>query len=1314
MPAASVPDTIDTDHATNRFKSAYYNALYYNPAITYTPPPKYNGSTCNLTTNPATCYPNIIYTAAPLNGFATSLGTAVNLSNNYWATASYSPNNTTQTNAGSPSGSSDRNYYATSTSVTGSPTNYSVTCTVNFDDRGGTTADRIDITGGCTNPFSSLNGTSGITVTVSGVTGTPNTNGTYTATYVSGTRITVGDRFSVDRNTVANVTLSWSIPGATTTTISYPAYYYRFYSQAGVAKPATCTATVANQKSDDNCYIKVNVPTAEQQNFANWFSYYRTRNFAVVSSTMRAFANIDGVNRVAWQGLTTCTTFGTNCDGWTISGDTVGLDKDNRIRRLNAVLANGKTHKQELFEWLSRFPTAGSTYTLKAAERVGQYFQGTININHPFADDPQIRDFPLNPDGTSKTTYDACRRNVHVLMTDGGWCGGSSSAQRVSVGDTNSTAITVPVGPSNGTSNTLNYSWTPGAPYRDGQANNLSDLAFYYWATDLQSGLTNNLLPIIKDTSGSATVNNNNITVAQWLNPKNDPATWQHLNTYAVGLGLQSTLVSPYAAWGGDTFSGDYSKLALGTSCPTSTSSTSTASAYCWPYTNLTDSCPPIDLDQQRKTYDLWHAAISSRGKFFSSESPDDLVGAFNSILSEVSGNNSSAAAAATNSTSIQTGTVLYQAQFSGNNWSGHLFSFPVTSDGSVRDLNSDGKLDGNDANWDAATLIPVHTSRNIRTYNGSSGTSFAWANLSASQQLALNTTSAGVDTLGSDRLNWLRGDSSREVRFTGGVFRNRTTTVLGDIVNSDPIFTQKEDFGYTSLPTTETGQSTYAAFVTAKGSGVSPRTPMVYEGANDGMLHAFRADSGNSDSGKELFAYIPAAVYGNLSSLTQTEYSHKYFVDGTPSIGDAYLSTWKTVLVGGLGKGGKAIYALDISNPGSFTDSHVLWEYSGSGSDTGSTGTTDADGLGLTYSQPQIARLHDGSWAAIFGNGYNSTSEKAFLYIVNLSTGTLITKIRTNSSPSNGLSTPKLFDNNNDKIIDFVYAGDLQGNLWKFDLTATSPSSWGLGNGGNPLFTARNGSGQVQPITAQPTIGGHASGGVLIYFGTGSYLTNSDLSDNTIQSFYAIWDKPSASGTVLRSSLVQQSITQEVTKTSTISGCTDNPATTENECVATFSLRATSTNTVDYTSKFGWYMDLLPPSPGVASGERIISSALLKYDRVIFLTVIPSSDSCVPGGESWLMEMDASTGGATGTSSFDFNNDNNFDDADKINTSTTASGVKSTVGIVKATVWLEKDGTGTAVKEMSGSTSNIMSVKNKGGTVTSGTVDRLYWLQIQ
>lgn len=1224
MPWAAVPDSITGEHGYKRYKSSYYNALYFDPTVTYPPPPKYNGTTCPNADAPATCYPNSSFTAAPINGFDTSRGT-VNLSTSYRATQSYNPNSTSQS-------------------------------------------------------------------------------------------------------------------FASTDSSGQAAYYYTFNSGN-----ANCNGS----KTDEDCYNKVTVSVAQQQNFANWYSYYRTRNLATVSAAMRAFANVDGNIRVAWQGLSTCTTFGTNCNGW----GAPGLNKDNRIRRLNAdneaitgtvivpvthtatcsnvyfdrrsgddeiliqgsgtgcssffsgitsgtqVIVSGaannsyngtytvsssnnstsiritqsfsndytapsatltwienqtqtsitgyKTHKEVLFEWLSRFPSSGSTYTLKAAERAGEYFRGAITVSHPYAEDPQITD----------GMHYSCRRSVHLLMTDGGWCG-DTGGNAVNVGDTNSTAVTVPVGPSG----VSNYSWTPAAPYRDGQSNNLADIAFYYWAKDLQDGangsenLANNLVPLNKDASGTAD--------DKWKNPKNDPATWQHLNTYMVGLGLSDTLVAPYAVWGGSTFAGDYAKLALGTSCPVSTTSSSAASQFCWPYTQSGESCPPSTANQQKKVYDLWHAAISGRGKFFSSESPDDVVNAFNDILNDVANASSSSAALVANSTSIQTGTMIYQAKFNSQDWSGTILALPVQGDGSI-----------GTALWDASKLIPSAASRKIFTYNGSAGKTFSNCNasLDAAQKAYLDKDGSGAtDNKCAERLDWLSGNA------VSG-FRSRPATVLGDIVNSDPMYSKNEDFGYSELPGGTPGKTTYASYVAQKGS----RMPAVYVGANDGMLHAFRADAGDTNSGKELFAYIPYGVYDHLSALTDTNYSHKYYVDGPPSVGDAYLSNaWKTVLAGGLGKGGKSIYALNITDPAAFGAANVMWEFA------------DAADLGYTFSQPQIARLNNGVWAAIFGNGYNSTSDKAFLYIVDLSDGSLIKKIATNTSVANGLSTPYLYDSDNDKIIDAVYAGDLQGNLWKFDLSATAASSWGLGNGGVPLYTATNDSSQIQPITTQPVAGGHPQGGVLIYFGTGSYLTSTDVTDTNVQTFYAIWDNGSA-GTVQRNQLQQQSIVWQGSKFG-------------------FELRETSQNSVNWGSQRGWRMDLVPP--GGNGGERVISRALLKAGRVIFVTLIPATDPCLPGGDSWLMELDLLEGGGSVPSAFDFNNDNKFDNDDLLDSGRTASGLKSTVGITKTPTWLETEtGDGPCIKEMSGSSGNIMSVKNRCDKTPSGSSQtREYWLQIQ
>ncbi|MGY6276210.1 pilus assembly protein [Methylomonas sp. MgM2] len=1210
----------DSDLDSRYLKSAYFNPIYYDPTKTYRPP--LNASQAPLTTS---------YTSAYINGFDPSLGT-VDLSSDYRPSAGLFLHNDTATHEFMNHYPGD--FSSGTNTITGTTTN---TNPPKFTISGYTSISSVKVNGTNTSNAGTLFGS---------CTTSNDPSGDYKyKIQVSGSTATLCFR---DSSTMRNKSIEIKAR-------SIGAYYYLYDEN---------NTNCNNTSTDNDCYDLVMVSatsgpggTDERQNFANWYSFFRTRNLMTVTATSRAMANLPNSYRVAWQSLNSCrgstsSLVTSDCEGW----ESTSPNFSNRIDRFAG------THKDNFFKWLFRVKTNTSTPLRQAMERVGEYYK-TSGENSPYDNDFS----------TSNSGELSCRKNFHVMMTDGIWNDSVSG-----YGNKDNTSLTLPDG--------VGYSPIP--PYKDSNSNSLADIAFNYWATDLRtdSGMDNDLLPSYKDRSGTDAEN--------YQNPRNDPATWQHMVNYTVGLGLSTFLSNVGLTWDGSTYTGSYPDIA--------------AETLNWP------SVSSSGVDGN--TADVWHAAINSRGKFYNVERPSDLENAFADILIGISDSTSAAAATAANSTSIQTGTVLYQAQFDPNDWSGHLYNFTVSSDGTIRDINGDGKLNAVDANWDAASLIPAAGTRRIVTWNGSAGVTFFWDNLSFLQQMALKTSSSGVvgsDAMGQDRLAWLRGDTSKEER-VNGIFRNRIDTILGDIINSDPIYTHNEDFGYANLPSAATERSTYAAFVTGKSS----RPPMVYEGANDGMIHGFRADISHADKGKELMAYIPAAVYGNLSFLTEPEYSHRYYVDGSPNVGDTYINgSWKTLLVGGLGKGGKAVFALDISSPYSYggdtAGDNVLWEYSGSSDpDTANdgTGVTDADGMGYTFSQPQIGRLQSGDWVAIFGNGYNSASERAFLYIVNLSNGGLIRKIPTSTSVSNGLSTPRLYDSDGDKIIDYVYAGDLQGNMWKFDLTSANSSEWAVANSGNPLFIARNASNQIQPITAQPTIGDHSSDGVLVYFGTGSYLTNNDVSDTTVQSFYAIWDNPLSPGTVARTSLVQQSIIEDgISKT--LDGCTDNPATPDNECV--YDVRATSSNTVDYSTKLGWYLDLVPTS-GVAAGERVVSGAIIRYDRVIFLTAIPSDDPCNPGGTSWLMELDARTGSATSISSFDFNNDDKFDEQDLLSSGHTASGVKSNVGIIKSTVWLEKEGTGTAMKEMSGTSSNIMSVKNKGAVVSVGEVKRRYWLQIQ
>ena len=1008
------------------------------------------------------------------------------------------------------------------------------------------------------------------------------------------------------------------------------AFYHLFYSDKPSApKPPKCTGS----RDDEDCYVKIVVGSSDditsgtanqkKQNFANWYSFHRTRALTAMSAAMNAVTSLDTDQvRLAWQSVASdynknCDSFGTTCRGY----DTAN-HHENRMRSLDAAKWNdaSTTHRTDFYNWIARLQVGAYTPLRSAMERAGAYYM-TSGQNSPYAKHPYTT---LGADETLEEL--SCRKNFHILFTDGLW----NRDDNVDFGgNLDNTAATLPD----------NSSYNERAPFKDTNSNSLSDIAFKYWKTDLRSDLKNNVAEYIVDRSGDNT--------AQYWNPQNDPATWQHMVNFTIGLGLSSILTNP--AWGGSTFTGDYSDLAAGKKS--------------WPAIN---EAPIPGNEPDGHVYDLWHAAINSRGQFFSADNPAAVSAAFQTVFESILTATPSAAALAANSTSIQTGTMVYQARFDSSDWHGQLLAYSVNSNGSI----------GNEQ-WDASELIPAHGSRNIFTWNGSTGKTFSNCNssLSIAQKSALDTNNNGtVDNLCSARLSWLRGDASNETR-NGGAFRNRAVSVLGDIINSDPAYVQNEDYGYATAGFTE--KISYADFVSSKSS----RIPMIYVGANDGMLHAIRADSGDTASGKEIFAYIPAGVYDKLSRLTDTAYDHTYYVDGPPNSGDAYWDgSWKSVLVGGLGGGGKSIYALDITDPDGFGATDVLWEYS------------DAADLGNTYSQPQIARLANGEWAAIFGNGYNSTSDQAFLYIVKLSDGTLLKKIPAGNATGNGLSTPVLYDTDSDGITDAVYAGDLLGNLWKFDLSSATSSSWAIGNGGDPLFTAINDDGTTQPITSQPAVGGHSSGGMLVYFGTGRYLASTDPGDTTVQSFYAIWDKDT-SGTVDRSQLQEQTITAETTEFG-------------------FDIRETSDNTVDWAGgKRGWYMDLTPPS-GIANGERIVSKPLIKYDRVIFVTVLPSSDQCTAGGSSWIMELELMTGGRTTLSAFDFDGDGDFDSDDELASGNVGTGVKSKVGITKTPTWL-KGSDGKDFKELSGTSGGIMSLGNRG-EVIPGTVKRLFWQQIQ
>ncbi|RFC35373.1 MAG: Tfp pilus assembly protein, tip-associated adhesin PilY1 [Candidatus Nitrotoga sp. SPKER] len=635
-------------------------------------------------------------------------------------------------------------------------------------------------------------------------------------------------------------------------------------------------------------------------------------------------------------------------------------------------------------------------------------------------------------------------------------------------------------------------------------------------------------------------------------------------------------------------------------------------------------SNPPNPLDQ-----------MAVAGGTFSAFFASDLVSlnsTFSKIFSDILAKTGSAAAVATNTANLQIDNYIFQAKFQTTDWSGQLVSLRVdTSSGSVVKTEK----------WDAAPKLDAISpaSRVILTKGAADGVSFEWANLtfgsSTSQQTLLNTNNLGInDGLGSARLDYLRGETSNEGT-SPGQFRARNAStasgsILGDIVNSGPLYVGAPKAGYSDVD--------YPGYAAFRARYLS-RKPVVYVGANDGMLHGFDAQldsSGNpvSTGGNEVIAYVPSQMFGSLSQLTAQNYNqnHRYMVDGTPMSADVYLPSltgssvdkWRTVLIGNMNSGGKGYFALDITNPnlsgfsastfsaGNAADL-LLWEF------------TDADDtdMGYAYNLPpqdstnsqakQIVRLQNGNWVAVVGNGYNSTNGRAVLYLLNIEKGidgSWVTsgdffKVVADSGPNNGLSTPVPYDSNGDGMVDVAYAGDLLGNMWRFDISTPS----------TPVASLLFSSGTTKPITTPPVVFSHPSGGNMVLFGTGKYLELTDNATAATQTIYGIRD--SGSGTVLASALEVRTMLDPTGKR-TISG-----------------------SLINWTTKQGWLLDL------PASGERLTGVPKMESGNFFFNTLIPSTVACESGGTGWLMAVDSLTGAQPGLLVFDGNKDGVFNNAD-------------------------------------------------------------------
>lgn len=953
----------------------------------------------------------------------------------------------------------------------------------------------------------------------------------------------------------------------------------------------------------------------EQQNFANWYSYYRTRSLMTKTAISQAFGSLTTDIQLIWQTI------------WPYSGS----------RNWGATISSSTTigdfsgaRKANFFDWMFKIRPSNSTPDRTATIRASEYFtgQGTAGTNT----DPY-----WNGLSGADSAELSCRRNFHVLVTDGYW---NESDSGVATPTKTADALS---STKDGRATKMPQSsiyWNVDSDYTKSMAN----IAYHYWATDL-SGLDDDVSPYLADSTHNLWPGKTFDPTDPWandevyFNPKNDPATWQHVSQFIVTLGIS----------GDRNFPGDYDDLRKGT--------------IQWPKA-VKDTATAID--------DMWRAAIVSRGGYFSASDPTQLGISLANIIRSVAARTGSAVANTVNSGVVTSESVAYTGLYNSAGWNGSVKAhkqllIPVKNGAgkiiSVRtDLgqelwDADCLLTGDGCVSGTTTVATGRTpaSRTILTSSDigtGKGVPFQWSDLSSSEQRALNadpTTdihSASIvsDGRGQQRLKWIRGDRSQE-----GVTLRSRTSLMGAVIRSQPLYVSYPDSGYRNkfpntdpngadTPAPENGAK-YDDFVDAHKS----RTPALYVGANDGMMHAIDAKTG-----EELFAYVPQSIYWRslpvpnganpdkpgvplLGKLT-TFSGFKFLptVDNTPVKRDVFFGgAWHTLLVGTLGMGGRGVYALDVTrDPSSVTEATanqtVLWEFNNH-----SPGGSD---LGYTYGQAAISRLATGKWVVLVPGGYfpknpddpnqgvaAAGNKFSSLFVLDAETGTLIRELKTSDDGNNGsvksygLATPVLGDYNDDQVDEVAFAGDLMGNLWRFDLSAVNPTSWGV----DLVFEGKtDGSGNpLQPITAKPRLfPDPVTNQFIVVFGTGKYLGEDDrLRVGTpTQAVYGIREQgpstrsgfPNGYYPVARSEFVTQHMLRQ-----------GNVRMLTNKDVP--------------PGKTGWVLNL-----DVREGERVVqrAGALFNTNQALITTLIPSgNDPCNPDREGAQILISATTGGSDG-----------------------------------------------------------------------------------
>lgn len=1258
-----MPDDATDGGSAVTFSYGYYglrssqcNQVYYNPSITYQTPVDAAG----------TSYADASFTGAWTNGFNTGAGT-VNLNTSFKASLSLSADAT---------GQSAYYYLYTGSQTTQLQKNYNSTTNTFYNE---CHSAQNAAPGNAVFSKRRLATTETTTITVSGSSATTVSSITVNGVQLmSGTSASSSSSTAVATNIAAKITLNGFSASAagSTVTITGPtsaANYTPVITQSG-------TMTLTPDVFPDTT-------AANLTNFANWYSYYRTRMLMMKTSTGRAFSGLTNKYRV---GLTRISSSGTPSQAM---GTFEGTQRTNWYSALYGTA------------------TSGSTPLRTALSDAGRYYAGKLG-------------------GTDPVQY-SCQQNFAIMSTDGYWNTGNGymvdgstavgnqdgAAGRpmndgATLGSTVTTTYTrnsfskVSTGcsgsqkrlktqPQIGTCSITTVGGVPGAEscgwVNDGAASygscassgsivlpnpnpsarvqsgppvtapgssggtsdNLADVAMYYYQTDLRTSALGNCTGAL----GAGTdVCENNVFISG-----TDNNTQQHMTTFTLGLGASGWM--NYSSSYLNDSTGDYVSVKLG-----STANSAASPPVCsWQANGTVCNWPVPGMDGSNNGFianidDLWHAAVNGRGAYFSATDPATLSAGLSGALAGINARKGAAAAAATSTLNPVAGNnFAYVASYTTVTWKGNLEARGINTDTGtvsenatwcvenvpastctspgtvVAEISGDttiyncvtpgaivcagGVLDGTDCKVPIATactgtmsslVSDASDARTIKTANSSGtalinfdsayatanptnfavaqiGTLSQWSSLTATQQ----TAAAGVNLV-----NYLRGQYGYEDR-SSNVAANRLyryrEAVLGDALESQPAFISKPVFSY-PYP----GYSAYKA-------AQAGRAGTVYMGTNDGMMHAFAADTGI-----ERWAYVPSMVIPNMWKLADKDYAnlHVNFVNGSPvtsdictaNCSDETTAIWKTILVAGLNGGGRGYYALDITNPATPL---LLWEFTTA---TG-IGKVKDDDVGYGFGKPVITRKVDGTWVVLVSSGYNNTSPgtgKGFLFVLNAGTGTIISKIDTgvgSTGTPSGLA--KIAGWNNEtggNLVGYAYGGDLLGNVWRFDINSASAAAIGTGAVMKfaELYSDAAGT-SPQPITTTPVLG-KIAGKRVIFIGTGKYLETGDLTTTQIQTQYAIKDDDAVSTLVNpRNTLVQQTLANNPNGTATRLG--------------------TSTNAVNFYTDRGWYLDF--PD----GGERVNIDSKLVSGILLIPSIVPSNTACSPGGYGWLNFVDYRTG---------------------------------------------------------------------------------------